>query len=100
MHQTRFSKPAEVLVGPAYSAVQILFDAVNRAGKPDRDAVRDALAATDMMTVSGPFKFNADGTAPAVTVMDQWLGGKQVLVWPKDQATQPLDYPAKPWNSR
>ena len=99
-HQTRFSKPAEVLVGPAYSAVQILFDAVNRAGKPDRDAVRDALAATDMMTVSGPFKFNADGTAPAVTVMDQWLGGKQVLVWPKDQATQPLDYPAKPWNSR
>jgi hypothetical protein len=52
------------------------------------------------MTVAGPIKFNADGTAQAITVMDQWLGGKQVLVWPKDQATQPLDYPAKAWNSR
>jgi branched-chain amino acid transport system substrate-binding protein len=100
VHQTKYNKPAEVLVGPAYSAVQVLFDAVNRAGKADRDAVRDALAATDMMTVAGPIKFNADGTAQAITVMDQWLGGKQVLVWPKDQATQPLDYPAKAWNSR
>jgi branched-chain amino acid transport system substrate-binding protein len=99
-HQTRYNKPAEVLVGPAYSAVQVLFDAVNRVGKPDRDALRDALAATDLMTVAGPIKFNADGTAQAITVMDQWLGGKQVLVWPKDQATQPLDYPAKAWNSR
>jgi branched-chain amino acid transport system substrate-binding protein len=99
-HQTKFGKPAEVLVGPAYSAVQILFDAVNRAGKADRDALRDALAATDMTTVSGPVKFNPDGTAQVVTVMDQWLGGKQVLIWPKDQATQSIDYPAKPWSGR
>jgi hypothetical protein len=32
--------------------------------------------------------------------MDQWLGGKQVLIWPKDQATQSVDYPAKPWSGR
>jgi branched-chain amino acid transport system substrate-binding protein len=99
-HQTKFGKPAEVLVGPAYSAVQILFDAVNRAGKPDRDALRDALAATNMTTVTGPVKFNPDGTAQVVTIMDQWLGGKQVLIWPKDQATQSIDYPAKPWSGR
>ncbi len=99
-HQAKYNKPAEVLVGPAYSAVQILFDAVNKVGKPDRDLLRDAIAATDMMTVAGPIKFNPDGTAQAITVMDQWLGGKQVLVWPKDQATQGLDYPAKAWGSR
>src|SRR5579859_1864785 len=94
-HQAKYKKPAEVLVGPAYSAVQILFDALNRAGKADRDALRDALAATDMTTVSGPVKFNPDGTAQITTVMDQWLGGKQVLIWPKDQATHAIDYPAK-----
>ena len=99
-HQARYNKPAEVLVGPAYSAVQILFDAVNRVGKADRDALRDALAATDMVTVSGPVKFNPDGTAQVITVMDQWLGGKQILIWPKDQANQSLDYPAKAWNAR
>jgi branched-chain amino acid transport system substrate-binding protein len=99
-HMARFGKPAEVLVGPAYSAVQVLFDALNRAGKPDRDALRDALAATNMTTVSGPVKFNPDGTAQVITVMDQWLGGKQVLIWPKDQATQSIDYPAKPWSGR
>jgi branched-chain amino acid transport system substrate-binding protein len=99
-HQERFGKPAEVLVGPAYSAVQILFDAVNRVGKADRDALRDALAATSMTTVSGPVKFNPDGTAQVITVMDQWLANKQVLIWPKDQATQAVDYPAKPWSAR
>jgi branched-chain amino acid transport system substrate-binding protein len=99
-HQAKYNKPAEALVGAAYSAVQILFDAVGRAGKPDRDALRDALSATDLMTVAGPIKFNADGTGQVITVMNQWLGGKQVLVWPKDQATQPLQYPAKPWSER
>lgn len=99
-HQDRYGKSAEALVGAAYAAVQVLFDAVNRVGKPDRDGLRDALAATDMMTVAGPVKFNPDGTGQVITVMNQWLGGKQVLVWPKDQATQALDYPAKPWNSR
>ena len=99
-HQDRFGKPAEVLVGPAYAAVQILFDAVNRVGKADRDALRDALAATNLTTVSGPVKFNPDGTGQVVTVIDQWLGAKQILVWPKDQAAQSLDYPAKAWSGR
>lgn len=99
-HQAKYGKSAEALVGAAYAAVQVLFDAVNRAGKPDRDALREALATTDLMTVAGPIKFNSDGTGQIITVMNQWLGGKQVLIWPKDQATQPLDYPAKPWNAR
>jgi branched-chain amino acid transport system substrate-binding protein len=99
-HQAKFGRPAEVLVGPAYAAVQILFDAVNRVGKADRDALRDALAATNLTTVAGPVKFNPDGTAQIITVMDQWLGGKQVLIWPKDQAAQSIDYPAKPWSGR
>jgi branched-chain amino acid transport system substrate-binding protein len=99
-HQAKYNKSAEALVGAAYAAVQVLFDAVNRVGKPDRDGLRDALAATDMTTVAGPVKFNPDGTAQVITVMNQWQAGKQMLVWPKDQAATPPAYPAKVWGER
>jgi branched-chain amino acid transport system substrate-binding protein len=100
-HQQRFNKSAEALTGAAYSAVQILFDAVSRSATlGDHDALRDALAATDLSTVAGPIKFNSDGSAQMITVFNQWQGGKQVLVWPKDQAASGLEYPAKPWSQR
>ena len=98
-HQAKYNKSAEALTGSAYAAVQILFDAVNKVGKADREALRDAIAATDMMTLSGPVKFNADGTAQIVTVFNQWVGAKQVLIWPKDQAAQTIQV-AKPWRER
>ena len=53
-----------------------------------------------MTTVVGPVKFNPDGTAQIITVMNQWLASKQVLVWPKDQAAMPPAYPAKTWQER
>jgi branched-chain amino acid transport system substrate-binding protein len=99
-HQATYNKSAEALVGPAYAAVQILFDAVGRMSAPSGDALREALAATDMTTVVGPVKFNPDGTGQVIEVVNQWLDGKQVLVWPKDQAQQPLAYPAKPFKDR
>jgi branched-chain amino acid transport system substrate-binding protein len=98
-HQAKYNKSAEALTGSAYAAVQILFDAVNKVGKPDREALREALTKTDLTTVSGPVKFNDDGTAQIVTVFNQWVGGKQVLIWPKDQASATIQV-AKPWKER
>jgi branched-chain amino acid transport system substrate-binding protein len=98
-HQAKYNKSAEALTGSAYAAVQILFDAANKVGKPDREALREAIAKTDMTTLSGPVKFNEDGTAQIVTVFNQWVGGKQVLIWPKDQAAAPIQV-AKPWKER
>jgi branched-chain amino acid transport system substrate-binding protein len=99
-HQAKYNKPAQATTGPAYAAVQILADAIGRAGSLDRDKIRDALAATDMTTVIGPVKFNADGTGQVVTIVNQWQDGKQVLVWPADQATIKPSYPARPWKER
>lgn len=62
-------------MGAAYSAVQILATAIERAGKADRDAIRDALTKTDMMTVSGPVKFNPDGSAQIITP-GAWAGDR------------------------
>ena len=99
-HQARYNKAAEATTGPAYAAVQVLANALERAGKPGREALRDALAATDLKeSVIGPVKFNPDGTGQVVTIANQWQGGQQVLIWPKEQATGQL-MAAKPWNER
>jgi branched-chain amino acid transport system substrate-binding protein len=45
----------------ASAAVQVFKDAFERAGSLDKNAVRDALAATDMMTFYGPIKFAEAG---------------------------------------
>jgi branched-chain amino acid transport system substrate-binding protein len=99
-HQKRFQRPADPITGPAYACVQILAAALTKAGAPDRDKVRDAIAATDMMTVIGPVKFRPDGTGVVQSVFIQWINGKQELVWPKEFATAPLAYPAPPYAKR
>lgn len=92
-HQTDIGRPSDILVGPAYACVQILAAAIEKAGTLDRDAIRDALADTDMMTVIGPVTFNADGTGNVLNPLVQWQGGKMELIWPLDQKTADFVYP-------
>ena len=99
-HQKKFGRPADPLVGPAYACVEILAAAVTRAGFPDREKVRDAIAATSMNTVIGPVKFRADGTGIVAQALLQWQNGKQELVWPKESATAALAFPAPPFAKR
>jgi branched-chain amino acid transport system substrate-binding protein len=99
-HQAKYNTPAAATTGPAYASIQILAAAISKANSIDRDKIRDAIAATDMMTVEGPVKFNPDGTGQVVVIIDQWQAGKQQLVWPKDQVTSALAFPATPWNGR
>lgn len=99
-HQRAFGRPADVITGPAYANIQILADAIARAGTLDRTKIRDAIAATQMMTVMGPVRFRPDGTGVVPVVILQWQNGRQELVWPKEFATAPLQYPAPPWDRR
>jgi branched-chain amino acid transport system substrate-binding protein len=99
-HAKRFQRPADPITGPAYACVQIVSAALAKAGAPDREKVRDAIAATDLMTVIGPVKFRPDGTGIVNAVFIQWLNGKQELVWPKEFQTAPLGYPAPPFSKR
>ena len=98
--QKDFGRPADLLVGPAYACVQILADAIQRAGTLDRDTIRDAIVATNMTTVVGPVTFNADGTGNVLDPMVQWINGKQELVWPPEHKTADLVYPAVPFDKR
>jgi len=99
-HQKRLGRPADPITGPSYACVQILAGAIERAGSLDHEKIRNAVAATNMMTVEGPVRFNPDGTGVVRTVILQWLNGKQELVWPKEFATKPFGYPAPPFKGR
>jgi len=99
-YQAKFEAPAAATTGPAYAAVQILADSISRAGSLDRDAIRDAIAATDLDTIVGHVTFNEDGTGNVLTIINQWQDGKQALVWPPDQALASVLYPAVAWKDR
>ncbi|HSB00106.1 MAG TPA: amino acid ABC transporter substrate-binding protein [Anaerolineales bacterium] len=99
-HEAKFGKAAAGTTAPAYSVVQILVDAIQRANSLDPTAIRDAIAATNMTTVAGPVTFNPDGTGNVITVVSQYQNGQQKLVWPKDIAVVPVMYPAPAWNKR
>jgi branched-chain amino acid transport system substrate-binding protein len=99
-HQKLLKRPADPLVGPSYACLQILADAVSRAKTLDREKLRDAVAATKMTTVVGPVRFRPDGTGEVKVFFQQWLKGKQELVWPKEFATANFGYPAPPFSQR
>jgi branched-chain amino acid transport system substrate-binding protein len=94
-HIEEEGRPADPVVGSAYALVEILADAIERAGTLDHDAVRDAIAATDgLSTIIGPITFREDGTAPVPNPHMQRIGGAIELIWPDESATADLVYPA------
>jgi branched-chain amino acid transport system substrate-binding protein len=93
-----------------YSAIYILADALKRTKltgnlDADRDAIRKALLATDMVTVFGKVKFgnwtgptgdpftNQNVYSPEHSVMAQWKKGQLLNVWPKSFAETALVFP-------
>ncbi len=100
VYQAKYGRPADVMVGPAYACVQILANAIKRAGNLNPTAIRNAIATTHMQTVMGPISFRKNGMGRVTYYMVQWQHGKQMLVWPKNVATAPLVYPMPPWNKR
>jgi branched-chain amino acid transport system substrate-binding protein len=99
-HLELMDRPSDPIVGPSYALIQILAAAIEEAGTLDRDAIRDAIAATDMDTVIGPVTFNEDGTGNVVTAILQYQAGRPELVWPAEFATADLAFPALPFSER
>ncbi|HEX9863902.1 MAG TPA: amino acid ABC transporter substrate-binding protein [Acidimicrobiia bacterium] len=94
-HLEEEGRPADPVVGSAYALVEILADAIERAGTLDHEAVRDAIAATDgLSTIIGPITFREDGTAPVPNPLMQRVGGAIELIWPAESATSELVFPA------
>ena len=85
---------ANYAIGPGVASIQVIAAAIEKAGTLKRDKVRDAIAATNMMTVTGPVKFQANGKRQdAIPVVTQWQNGKTEMVWPDKMKTKAFIYP-------
>lgn len=73
------------------AALQVYFHAFQKAGSLDPQKVRDAIAATDIVTAYGPIRFNERGQniAKSMSVV-QIQNGKPVVVYPADSAEAKL----------
>jgi branched-chain amino acid transport system substrate-binding protein len=98
--EAEYGRPADILTGPAYACVQTIAAAIEKAGTLDTAAVRDAMAAADMDTVIGHVTFNEDGTGNVLNPLVQWQNGETHLVWPPEQASTEILYPAPPFGER
>ena len=76
------------------AAVMVWADALQRAGSFDTDAVREALAATDMQTFYGNIRFDATGKNVAKPmVLSQIQDGEYRVVAPTAWASHELRFP-------
>ena len=81
----------------ASAAVYVMKDAFERAGSLDKEALRDALAQTDLSTFYGPIRFSEAGNNIAKPmVLRQIQNGKYNVVAPSKFASHKLNWPRVP----
>jgi ABC-type branched-subunit amino acid transport system substrate-binding protein len=78
----------------AYTAAQVLIDAVKRAHSASPKAIDAALKKTNLAaTPLGPVKFDSNLESKTTTFIGQWLNGNIRVVFPPSQSTGKLVVP-------
>jgi branched-chain amino acid transport system substrate-binding protein len=90
----------------SFTGLMVLADAINRAGSTDPEAIRKALAATDIpgakliMPWKG-IKFDETGQNTLGSgILVQIVDGQYHTVWPFDMATRDVTWPMPKWDQR
>lgn len=100
----KYGSTTEYHGAQAYAAMYVIADALKRASAIKPDAVRTALAATDLQTVYGKIKFvsydKKTQQSKLPTFLVQWIDGKLETVWPKEVSTKSYVYPTPAWDKR
>jgi branched-chain amino acid transport system substrate-binding protein len=100
-YRKRFNAPMSSHSVQSYSAMMVVRDALERAGKPDRGAVREALAKTnlaDHILPQGPIQFDKTGeNVNAQPALLQNQGGKTLVVGPVQFAEAKAVLPVPRW---
>jgi branched-chain amino acid transport system substrate-binding protein len=85
----------------AYSACQILLEAIKQANSLDRDRVRDALLTYETNTTFGAYRVDQTGFQLAhKMIVFQWQDGKKAIVWPEELAADRPRFPTPAWSQR
>jgi branched-chain amino acid transport system substrate-binding protein len=77
-YKAKYNAAPDALAALGYDAMNVMLDSIQRAGKTDGAAIRDAMAKTDLKTVTGQVKFDADRNPVKSAVIIEIKGGKQV----------------------
>ncbi len=103
-YKSRYGKYPSYHGAEAYSALYVLKDALERARAVEPEAIREALAATDIVTAFGPVKFESRGKYNNQNFMDtlvlQVINGKHEVIWPRKFATADYVFPIPRWRDR
>jgi len=83
-------QPGSQHIADSYAAAKVLLGAL---GAGNGEAVNAALARTDLMTVAGRVRFDAQHFARLPIVSLQWQKGATVVIWPSAAATGKLQFP-------
>lgn len=59
-------------MGYKYASIETAIDILTRAASLDKEAIRQAMDETDMVTLVGPIKFNDENHCPTPVVGGQW----------------------------
>ena len=88
----------------AYAAAYVVWDVMKRTKEFTREAVREALVPTNVMTIYGPITFKSYGKftqqTQLPTLLLQVQKKKFEIVWPADLSTAKYTYPVPPWGQR
>ncbi len=100
----KYGKEADYHGVEAYAATYVLADVVKRAKAMTPEDLRNALAATDMMTAFGPVKFVSwdkfTNQNRMETLVLQVIKGKFETIWPPEGASAKYVYPVPRWRDR
>ncbi len=76
-YQKAFGRVPDMYASEGYDAATLAMMAIEKAGKEDRAAVRDALAGLSFESTRGPFKFDQKGDPLLVTHVVKIVNGKE-----------------------
>ena len=96
-----FGRDPEYHSASNFAAMEVLEAAVKKAGSLDQNKIAAAIASMEIDTVYGKFKVDERGVQLGyVSALLQWVGGKQVVVWPEAVAQAKAILPTPPWSER
>lgn len=96
-YEEKTGRPVTYQAAQSSAAVLVLVDAIERAGTLERDAVRAALAETNLETLFGEIRFDETGRNVAKPMLFyQIRDGRFQIVAPANWAWDTVVYPAPP----
>lgn len=97
-HRAMFNRPSEAGALSAYSAVEIVQQAIEQIGEVDRPKIRDAIAKGKFKTIWGELSY-VDQRCASPWAIGQWQNGEMVGVFPSEKAgAKPALFPKPKWS--